>query len=266
VSSASDFMRRRALVLAALKKSAPTSGGGAPGSSSSPAKPLDARGTQVNNPPVAPRAVPSPVELPAARRDAAPSVTLSRKQLLAEKKRDVRLNGERAAEPPYERPRTRGDCFGGERPCPFVGCKYHTYLDVTPVGSLVINHPDVDPAELKASCSLDIADGGGITLEQVGAVLQRHPRARASAAGSRAEEPRSRSSSRSSGVAARRAARSRAGTCRLPAHGPEVLAPPRARFVQRAWRPRGRPSSPRSSASRTRPGACRSSAIEAAHV
>lgn len=28
------------------------------------------------------------------------------------------------------RPRTRGDCFRLPRPCPFVGCRHHLYLDV----------------------------------------------------------------------------------------------------------------------------------------
>lgn len=97
--------------------------------------------------------------------------SLSVKQLRREAKRELRLNGEPEPLPEVERPKTRGDCFGGERPCPFVGCKYHTYLDVTPAGSLVINRPDVDPTELEASCSLEVADDGGKTLEQVGAVL-----------------------------------------------------------------------------------------------
>lgn len=33
---------------------------------------------------------------------------------------------------PYERPRTRGECRDGFRPCPFVACKYHLYLDINP--------------------------------------------------------------------------------------------------------------------------------------
>jgi hypothetical protein len=102
---------------------------------------------------------------------AADSVTLSQKRLRAEAKRDVRLNGARPPPPAVERPKTRGDCFGGPRPCPHVGCRYHTYLEVTAAGSLVINRPDVDVADLKASCSLDVADAGPQTLEAVGAVL-----------------------------------------------------------------------------------------------
>lgn len=71
-----------------------------------------------------------------------------------------------------ERPRTRRDCAAGERPCPFVACKFHLYLDVNPVsGSIKINFPDLEPWELTTTCSLDVADRGGITLEEVGDMM-----------------------------------------------------------------------------------------------
>lgn len=67
------------------------------------------------------------------------------------------------------RPTTRGECREVGRPCPYVSCKYHLYLDVDPVsGSISLNHPDREPWELAQTCSLDVADAGGITLEQVG--------------------------------------------------------------------------------------------------
>ena len=38
------------------------------------------------------------------------------------------------------RPKTRADCIGDPRPCPWVGCKYHLFLDVIPkTGSIVFN-------------------------------------------------------------------------------------------------------------------------------
>lgn len=67
-----------------------------------------------------------------------------------------------------ERPRTRGDCVDGERPCPFVGCRYNLFLDVTDAGSIKLNFPDLEPWELGHSCSLDVADAGGLVLELVG--------------------------------------------------------------------------------------------------
>lgn len=68
-----------------------------------------------------------------------------------------------------ERPRIRADCENAERPCPYVGCKYHLYLDVNPdTGSIKLNFPHLEPWELPESCSLDVAERGGITLEEVG--------------------------------------------------------------------------------------------------
>lgn len=70
-----------------------------------------------------------------------------------------------------ERPKTRGDCVDGPRPCPWVSCKYHLYLSVNPEnGSIVINFPDHEPWEIKDSCALDVAGRGGITLEEVGEI------------------------------------------------------------------------------------------------
>lgn len=68
-----------------------------------------------------------------------------------------------------DRPRTRGDCIGGPRPCPWVGCKHSLYLDVSPdTGSLKLNFPGIEPDELEHSCALDVADAGAATLEDVG--------------------------------------------------------------------------------------------------
>jgi Sigma-70, region 4 len=76
--------------------------------------------------------------------------------------------------PDVQRPQTRGECENAERPCPWVGCKWHAYLDVTDTGSIVLNFPDVDPESLDRlpySCVLDVADHGGAILEDVGAVM-----------------------------------------------------------------------------------------------
>ncbi len=70
------------------------------------------------------------------------------------------------------RPNNREDCRMGDRPCPFVSCKYHLYLDVNPhTGSIKLNFPDLSVWELSETCSLDVADRGGITLEEVGELL-----------------------------------------------------------------------------------------------
>jgi hypothetical protein len=71
-----------------------------------------------------------------------------------------------------ERPRTRADCQNMPRPCPFVSCEHHLYLDVNPdSGAIKLNFPHLDVWEMAETCSLDVADRGGITLEDVGAIL-----------------------------------------------------------------------------------------------
>ncbi len=70
------------------------------------------------------------------------------------------------------RPKTRGDCLNGPRPCPWVGCKYHLYLDINPkTGSIKLNFPDIEPWEMQDSCVLDLADRGPVTLEDVGRIM-----------------------------------------------------------------------------------------------
>ena len=72
----------------------------------------------------------------------------------------------------YRRPQTRGECVNGQRPCPYGACKHDLYLDVNPVtGSIKINFPDVEVWEMQESCALDIAERGGQTLEEVGAIM-----------------------------------------------------------------------------------------------
>ena len=71
-----------------------------------------------------------------------------------------------------ERPKTRGDCRDVMRPCPWVACKHHLYLDINPeTGSIKINFPNLEPWELQHTCSLDVAERGGIVLEEVGEIL-----------------------------------------------------------------------------------------------
>jgi len=70
------------------------------------------------------------------------------------------------------RPTTRGECREEMRPCPWVACKHHLYLDINPeTGSIKINFPDLEPWELKNTCALDVAERGGITLEEVGEIM-----------------------------------------------------------------------------------------------
>ena len=70
-----------------------------------------------------------------------------------------------------ERPHTREDCRDAPRPCPWVACKHHLYLDINPrTGSIKINFPDLEPWELAHTCALDVADNGALTLEEIGLI------------------------------------------------------------------------------------------------
>lgn len=71
-----------------------------------------------------------------------------------------------------ERPLTRGDCQDQPRPCPWVSCSHHLYLDVNPkTGTLRFNFPHLQPEEMTESCVLDVADRDGQTLEAVGEIM-----------------------------------------------------------------------------------------------
>src|SRR5262249_1733293 len=71
------------------------------------------------------------------------------------------------------RPRTRGDCAGVPRPCPFVTCKYSTYNLRAAARAIANGAEPPDPTERdpRFSCTLDIADEGEATLEDVGRAL-----------------------------------------------------------------------------------------------
>ena len=71
-----------------------------------------------------------------------------------------------------ERPGTRAECQSMPRPCPYVSCAHHLYLDVNPSsGAIKLNFPHLEVWEMRETCALDVADRGGITLEEVGEIL-----------------------------------------------------------------------------------------------
>ena len=109
---------------------------------------------------------PSPAEREAERHKRKREVraeTISARRL----KRAVALNMGEEDETLPARPQTRADCVSGPRPCPWVSCAQHLFLDVLQTGSLKLNFPDLEPHEMKESCALDVADRGGHTLEEV---------------------------------------------------------------------------------------------------
>ena len=81
---------------------------------------------------------------------------------------------------PDARPLTRGECCEMPRPCPFVSCRHHLYLDTPRINgrrkSIRVNSTvkslEVEEAlaVMPETCSLDISGRhpDGLTLEQVG--------------------------------------------------------------------------------------------------
>lgn len=87
-------------------------------------------------------------------------------------KRELEIGRLLYPETDYEKPRTRAECAEGPRPCPYVSCKYHLYIDVSArTGAIKLNFPDLEVWDLGESCALDVADRGGTTLEDVGAIM-----------------------------------------------------------------------------------------------
>lgn len=82
------------------------------------------------------------------------------------------MGGQRLRLVDPSRPRDRSECVDGPRPCPYVSCRYHLLLDVSPkTGKLKLNFGTDDPAELPDTCSLDVAARGAETLDVVGAAM-----------------------------------------------------------------------------------------------
>jgi hypothetical protein len=87
-------------------------------------------------------------------------------------KRELEIGRLLYPESDYEKPRTRAECAEGPRPCPYVSCKHHLYIDVSArTGAIKLNFPDLEVWDLGESCALDVADRGGTTLEDVGAIM-----------------------------------------------------------------------------------------------
>ena len=112
-----------------------------------------------------------PVGVPPTSRKIRPRRTRPRARTIAARRltnvelREVQSTRDERA----DRPRTRAECQHEQRPCPWVSCKHHLYLDVNPrTGSIKLNFPDLEPWELEHTCALDVADDGGHTLEEVG--------------------------------------------------------------------------------------------------
>ena len=110
-----------------------------------------------------------PIVAPALDSTRTRARTIDPKALLRLVKKSENEEWKEVEYPDVERPITRGDCASMPRPCPFVSCSHHLYLDVNPeTGSIKLNFPHLEVWEMPETCSLDVADKGGVTLEEVG--------------------------------------------------------------------------------------------------
>jgi len=70
------------------------------------------------------------------------------------------------------RPKLRSICREAIRPCPFALCRYHLALEVNEKnGSIKHVFPGIGIPEMPFTCALDLADAGGMTLEEVGTFM-----------------------------------------------------------------------------------------------
>lgn len=77
-------------------------------------------------------------------------------------------------------PATRAECKDAPRPCPFVSCRYHLFLDIASDGRLFMT-TDADEHDessierelyqMAETCALDVADGGSAQQDEVAVVL-----------------------------------------------------------------------------------------------
>ena len=68
---------------------------------------------------------------------------------------------------PYpKKPTKRSECKYGLRPCPFISCRYHLYMDI--VSGKMKHHFLADPCLMNETCALDLAERKrGMNLDDI---------------------------------------------------------------------------------------------------
>ena len=78
-----------------------------------------------------------------------------------------------------KRPTFRRECVDGPRPCPWVSCRFHLFLDHNEDNdTLKFNFPGMEPWEIEHSCALDVVDAGKgdpLHLADLGSLLNVGP-------------------------------------------------------------------------------------------
>lgn len=99
-----------------------------------------------------------------------PMPVQSKRRMISQVKQHRREHGRSLVAQLPPMPKTRKECAGVPRPCPFLRCKYNLFSNVKDNGNLNMPHGE-DPTamdRLPHSCALDAADAGPLTLEEVG--------------------------------------------------------------------------------------------------
>lgn len=99
--------------------------------------------------------------------------TESVKQLKALREQRRKLGAKAPAPALERRPKTRADCAASVRPCPWVGCRHHLFTEVRANGTIAYPYGTRLEAleQMQDSCSLDVAEQGGVTWDQVGEAM-----------------------------------------------------------------------------------------------
>src|SRR5436853_3984858 len=95
------------------------------------------------------RNVLDPAAVPGSEPQRQRARTMSRKEMSRQFRQQMASGGMEpelqalVAELEATRPKMRADCATGQRPCPYVSCKFNLYVDVNPrTGSVKMNFPD----------------------------------------------------------------------------------------------------------------------------
>jgi len=69
------------------------------------------------------------------------------------------------------RPKKRSQCVNGVRPCPWVGCRHHIIWAVNKIDRLSNDQIIEKISQMPETCTLDVADKGGLTVRELAAAL-----------------------------------------------------------------------------------------------
>jgi len=102
-----------------------------------------------------------------------PRASIRAKLQLSQSERRFRPVALRILQEHEPRPETRAECLnrGRMRPCPYVSCERHLYMDVTESGTLKLNFPGKEVWELEETCADDVAELGGVSAKRAGELV-----------------------------------------------------------------------------------------------